>query len=68
MTANQIIIPIALIGFAAFVVWLIATNRRAKKLDEIQGHRSNAPPSQIDRGAIARSVAEGHTLGGQQSQ
>lgn len=66
MTANQIIIPITLIGFAAFVVWLVLSNRRAKKANEIRGHLPNTPPSQRDRSAIARSVAEGHSYGNQE--
>ena len=67
MTANQIIIPIALIGFAVFVVWLIIANRSAKKVDEKVEHRPNTPPSQLAHGSIARSVANGYVLGSDQT-
>jgi large-conductance mechanosensitive channel len=64
MTANQIMIPMTLVAFAIFVLWQVVKSRRDKKANEIRDHRPNTPPSQQDRGAIARSVAHGKFEGG----
>lgn len=66
MTANQIMIPAAIILFFAFIGYLIIHEKRTAraKADGQRDHRPNASTDRQDDGAVARSIAEGFGAGG----
>ena len=61
MTANQIIIPLAILAFVVFVLVLMVRSRHAKaQADASRTHRAHSPADQNDRGAMARSAMSGY--------
>ncbi|MBU2993089.1 hypothetical protein Q4555_02190 [Octadecabacter sp. 1_MG-2023] len=59
MTANQIIIPLALLFLAAWVVFLAVQSRRITRANAQREHRPNAPNTGVDKADIARSAMSG---------
>lgn len=64
MSANQIMIPIALIILGVLVGYLVVRNRRIARRKAAQIHSPNAPANGHDKGAIARSAMHGLGTGG----
>jgi len=63
MTANQIMIPIIAILFAAFVLWMVRHLRRQTKVPLKQAHQPHSPDQGLDPKAIHKSLTSG--FGGQ---
>jgi hypothetical protein len=59
MTANQIMIPVALIFLAIWVTYLALRGKRLARQTAQRNHKPNAPETGHDKAEIARSAMSG---------
>ena len=64
MTANQLMIPLAIALLVVLIVSVKLRNRYVDRASLQRDHRPNIPPDGRDDGAVARSIGQGHGAGG----
>jgi hypothetical protein len=58
MTANQIMIPLALLLLVIWVIFLVMRSRRTAKDNAQRDHRPNMPSRGLDPDALAKESVE----------